>query len=437
MLKTRSTTALPYSGTESKLAHPGGMQGYQSVSGYQDEISFASYVAEDESFDQMTERGIRRDNDCSHSRSSVEWNPVTPATFTVSRYDKVNWPESYDQITSPVPAYYWWLKFPSTSSAPFGSNGMYGINQLSLPGSSFIEPLIQRSLDAMLPGIRAGLLSINSIIELKDFRSLPRLLQRFDFFQAKLPLWLKRSKKATLRELIRQGSETYLTYQFALKPLVSDICGLFDALTSFHQQVENLLRNAGKPHRSYYSCDVDDFFPVEQDQTVLYDRTYVRGGINCRRIVSYPDGKPRFRATTEYTYTLSEAQVANAQLYGLLDSLGVNLNPQIVWNAIPWSFAVDWVIGVNRWLGQYSRRLLEPRVNIHRYVWSCSARRKVECRMHFSPGESVSSEVLVMRAEQDAYCRYLASPDWTRSIAASGLNLKEFSFIAALIGARY
>jgi hypothetical protein len=38
------------------------------------------------------------------------------------------------------------------------------------------------------------------------------------------------------------------------------------------------------------------------------------------------------------------------QLKGFLDSLGVQLNASIIWNAVPYSFAADWFFGVGEWI---------------------------------------------------------------------------------------
>ena len=40
-------------------------------------------------------------------------------------------------------------------------------------------------------------------------------------------------------------------------------------------------------------------------------------------------------------------------LGGYLDSLGFELNPRIIWDAIPFSFVIDWFFGVGNWLNRF------------------------------------------------------------------------------------
>jgi hypothetical protein len=110
----------------------------------------------------------------------------------------------------------------------------------------------------------------------------------------------------------------------------------------------------------------------------------------------------------------------------LLDVLGVNLNPQIIWNALPWSFVVDWVIRVNKWLDNFKVSNLEPTTYIHQYCWSSKVEREILLSIGF-PG------VLdVQRITESAYRRQVTVPDYVRIIELSGLSLKEFSLAAAL-----
>lgn len=43
----------------------------------------------------------------------------------------------------------------------------------------------------------------------------------------------------------------------------------------------------------------------------------------------------------------------------LLDSLGFELNPKIIWDAIPFTFVIDWFFGVGSWLERFKIDTLE------------------------------------------------------------------------------
>lgn len=160
--------------------------------------------------------------------------------------------------------------------------------------------------------------------------------------------------------------------------------------------------------------------------------TVLTYGSDIRRVTTYQ--RARFGASVEYSYTLSTYQRENALLHGFLDALGVNFDPRIIWNAIPWSFAVDWVLGVNQWLRQFRTRLIEPQTVIYRFLWSIDIRRSVLC--YFKTGTSAyyvgHGEQPMYLLTERAYKRVPCQPDIYSSLTRSGINSHEFLLAASL-----
>lgn len=46
-------------------------------------------------------------------------------------------------------------------------------------------------------------------------------------------------------------------------------------------------------------------------------------------------------------------------LFGLMDTFGVQFNPRIIWDSIPFTFVIDWFFGVGKWLETFSIDALE------------------------------------------------------------------------------
>jgi hypothetical protein len=62
----------------------------------------------------------------------------------------------------------------------------------------------------------------------------------------------------------------------------------------------------------------------------------------------------------------------------LEDRIGLSqINLATLWNAIPWSFIVDWVLGVNRWLSGRRVLQMEPTIGISRVLWSVKRYRRI------------------------------------------------------------
>jgi hypothetical protein len=294
-------------------------------------------------------------------------------------------------------------------------------------------------MQATLPTIKAELSSLNSIYELKDFKSLPRLLLNF----SKL---LRRAgnggvlRSQSLREGLRSTADGYLQSEFNIRPLVSDILGVNEALSTFIKAINRLLNEAGRPRRRHFTYtwqelpdgteDSEPYWPVSptdmQNQYVAYYLTrYVR------------NSPAVFHFEIEYNFNYTQYQRENALMLALLDRLGVNLNPQIIWNAIPWSFVVDWVLGVNRWLSQFKVANMEPQINIRRCLYSISRSRDLYMEKKsfavypqiFNPG---AVTVTMPSIKESSYRRRTIMPG-VSSIESSGLTAKEVSLGAALV----
>jgi len=323
-----------------------------------------------------------------------------------------------------------------------------------------IGDLKDRSLDAMLPGIRPRLSAVNSVIELKDFATLPHTLTKLkDGFTGltrlakSVPKLSKLIKSgASVGKVVRAAADIFLQSEFNIKPLLSDISGVTTTIRTIKQETQKLLANAGKRQLRHYQCPLvaftDSTVPLRLgawtggNLSYYYNGVYAgyygpaqnlqRAEMKFGRNVTY--NKAMFHATIEYSYELDQYVRDNADLYGILDSLGVNFNPAIVWNAIPWSFVVDWVLGVSRWLNNYRIRLIEPRTTISNYCWSIAIDRTI--LVNFSqgafqvntPARSGSVSVVVERA----YKRVNERPDYYSSLQRSGISQHEFMLGAAL-----
>lgn len=295
--------------------------------------------------------------------------------------------------------------------------------------------LVAASLRAMLPGIRPRLSLPNSILELKDFKSLPHTFDRIrnaaSFLQpyGRKPLakLVKRAKRST-----GAVSDSYLQYQFNLAPLVSDLCGLFHTLTSVRQELALLVHNANRRQIRHFRRKMADRYPdtYDQRQNRVANQTWVCGtNLLYSRRVSYSIRD--FNATLEYSYKLPSLSNELMLVGAVLDSLGVNLNPSIVWNAIPWSFVVDWFLSVNSFLSNYKVRWIEPVTVLHQYCWSINVRREISIACGVDVLLPVNSH------DQEVYLRSVTMPaDWRSLLSSSGINLKEFMLASALAGSR-
>jgi hypothetical protein len=366
-----------------------------------------------------------------HYKRSVEYNTGS-CTVGTSLY----LPEglAYDRITCVDGAQLYREELFGPAIAPI--NGLEPLlkmqNQEILYAPAHLNELKKRSLQAMLPGIRPQLSLINSVIELKDFKTLPRTISR-------ITALAKRSGNV-LRRVLGGGADVYLQKEFNIVPLLSDIAGIQRALKNTSEQVKRLLTLERKVLTRHFYAPLDPkTYQGQRDTSSNFGPSVVingspgrlAGNFKAYRTVTYD--KAQFHAEIQYSYFLSEFQRENAAILGLADALGVNLNPAILWNALPWSFVVDWVIDVSRWLDQFKVGNLEPVTVIHRYLWSSEIRRRtrVDIETNLDVPTLPKPMVHAVDSVESTYKRELGSVSFS-DITTSGVSLKEFSLAGAL-----
>jgi hypothetical protein len=235
----------------------------------------------------------------------------------------------------------------------------------------------------------------------------------------------------------------------------SDLVGIFSSLTNIRKQVQHLLENEGKRQVRHFAApltgyeNVVDYYHALAWSAGFYSYAYggvvqpdtyqwhvaQRAPMQFKRDYSYT--RAMFYASMEFSYTLDQYVRDNAELYGLLDSLGVNFNPAIIWNAIPFSFVIDWVAGVSRWLDNYKIRLIEPRTSISNYCWAINVVRNTKTFLSQGTYSSTcpASSSQMADVVENLYYRFNDAPDFSGSLTRSGLSSREFILGGALAAA--
>lgn len=324
--------------------------------------------------------------------------------------------------------------------------------------SGRLSELEDRALSAMLPTMRADVSLVNSLIELKDFvtlkSSVESTLNAMKWFKEmfqKHPEYLRH----TLRQLKHSAADWFLQWNFNFSPLVKDVDSIYHSLASSREYAKRILRDEGKLRRQHYTVDILDEFPgvdVTSTGSNLGGEVSVDGGLSWspwdanlalssttvshRVIERYT--MARFNATIEYRYDLTQFERDNAVMLSFLDRLGVRLDPSIIWNAIPWSFVVDWVLGISKYLKARAVRNIDPHTVISNYCYSVKLEKFGERSIELSGSthSSGTAPVTCIRWKDEAYERVVCTPSLTNALSTSDLNAKEYSLAAALIAAR-
>jgi hypothetical protein len=415
-----------------------------------------------------------------------------PITDLFTPYTNIPWSTAsltatagYDSVLGGEPSKLLLIDHPSVRSlwGSFGdhNNGAPSLHQSQgvdgiLPLPPGLSYLVERSLLSMLPRIKSEISLINSVIELKDLKRLPDTIRnmasvfrratelgslistkgsRRPLTKNDLLLRVRRTfeinEGATLSEITRTGADGYLQAQFNIIPLLNDIISIQKVIRSIVSQINWLVNNQGRPqcrHFTYKWLSRQFTHSSSVIGPVTYTTGQFAGSISppgqtgCHRqlqdnirwerevIVDKPD---IFHGQIFFNYYFRRADVEHALLYGIYDALGINLNPAIIWNAIPWTFLLDWVVNVSSWLNKRTVLNLEPGVNITRYLWSWKASRRIRTVYYSTLASSLRKHrTYLPDIYESLYRRDIGLPSRSNSLYGSGLSDTELSLGAAL-----
>jgi len=176
-----------------------------------------------------------------------------------------------------------------------------------------------------------------------------------EFYQSGLPrLWGADIWEAKSSVAKAAGGE-YLNQQFGWAPLIADVRGAAYAAANAHRLLEAYKANSGKVVRRRYE------FPIERtrsvvdlgpaDAAVYFNAPFVTGIFDLTKPQPHLLKETSFYRKTWFSgaftyhlpvgYNSHNAVIRAGARAGPL--LGLELTPDTLWNAAPWTWAIDWV----------------------------------------------------------------------------------------------
>jgi hypothetical protein len=207
-------------------------------------------------------------------------------------------------------------------------------NSIPINGDGVLSSNAQGYINDAFYAVKPDLTSLSIPNFLLELRDLPKLFQ----------LW--KTKLAALVNLARAR----LNWSFGWKPFVADLETIKETLLSVYLQCVEWNRKAGDLiHRKHAFDPVSD--------TASGNFVYPSGTHKA-----YWSGSMDGRITAHLvfkTLKIPELETMETILKVYLDALGFELNPKIIWDAIPFSFVLDWFFEVGGWLQRFKSDTLE------------------------------------------------------------------------------
>lgn len=327
------------------------------------------------------------------------------------------------------------------------------------------DSLSASALATMLPSFQGGNSMINFIYELKDFKGTARnlynkirhgdrnigLWELFTGDRGKPPGKRRLSRRSTLRDL----STGHLASQFGWVPFFSDIQSLVTLMRKFDSVYRDYIRRANTIQSRYYGTWVPG---TAQPKTLLTSGVQGPQGGWAGNITSevayYIEAAEtqgvRYHACMRYRYPMpGELATAGGRNRALLDSLGLGFNPSHIWNMVPWTFAIDWLVNVSDYLDRMKQDNVRFQTEILDFCHSAKMQRAVTLSLNpsnqipniFTPYYPNTTKIFAGKFVTDScikshYKRLVGKPNLLGAITTSGLSLREFTLSGALLGVR-
>ncbi|DAD51880.1 TPA_asm: maturation protein, partial [ssRNA phage Gerhypos.1_24] len=286
-------------------------------------------------------------------------------------------------------------------AAPVGPSGMGDVGTLfGFPTAAQKSALGDQAFEALIPQIPQEVSLPNFLYELRELADLIPKIED---------------------SLIKSAAGGYLTYSFGYAPLIGDLRKLANLAETVAARLQYLRDTWGRETRLSFESTWETTAP----DTVVYNF----GEVYTYRRLSF---KGIFRAGGYLFHMLEDLDSKIGTLRGLVGALGFNNPLGVLWEAIPFSFVVDWFTRIGNAI---SRSAVQPFVG----PWEL---RRVSHSYHMSgtwsytvtfPNGYSPTKWEVAAGSYDAYQREVGLPVPASLIDTEGLTSNQQTLATALI----
>lgn len=161
--------------------------------------------------------------------------------------------------------------------------------------------------------------------------------------------------------LSKEAADAFLAYSFAISPLLGDISNTAETLSGLSARIAFFRKNNKTPVRVCFSKDLSNAYAVEPTSfPPVEDVTTSNTGVNIFR-TQYA---ARYRATAYATYDVSKLKDNDIAYRLAKKAFGFSDPLVFLWEKIPFSFVLDWIVDVGNYLSSL------PSISTFPYVLS-------------------------------------------------------------------
>jgi hypothetical protein len=181
---------------------------------------------------------------------------------------------------------------------------------------------------------------------------------------------------------IKSIADAYLAIQFGWKPLLADINSWIKSIVELDKQFQFLIRNNGKPVRRRVNL-LDESTSGQLYFTGnigITRNTYVDWPGRSARVSSWGlrvlfEKQTKVWASGEFMFFLGDVTLpgTESRIKGRL--LGLKVSPSVVWEAVPWSWLVDWLTNAGDVINALDEQVADRTLARYLYVMKHTTRK--------------------------------------------------------------
>jgi hypothetical protein len=185
---------------------------------------------------------------------------------------------------------------------------------------------------------------VNSLFELKQTLTLAKSWSNRDEL---IRRWHKfRGRNARLGDALQGAANERLAHVYGTKLLIQEARFLFESLTRINEKVDKFMKQVNTVRRLYKKTPKVVTFPLFSRRVPFAEL----GMDGHSQLVYEVNVKHTSRAVLYYWASMPKFKQYWTRVQQLCDAYGIRLDAGILWDAIPYSFTVDWFLNVGPWL---------------------------------------------------------------------------------------
>jgi hypothetical protein len=221
-----------------------------------------------------------------------------------------------------------------------------------------------------------------------------------------------------------------LAWQFAVRPTLQDAKAIATIIESLEKTLSDLIRKGNDLQVRHYKrpADIITLPPKVRASTQSYE-----GDTSTEVWRTYEWVlRPTYRASMYFTYDTTKLQAMVGKIQSMVNALGVSKIASVIWEAIPYSFVVDWFVNVGDLIDSVEDSILDPLpIVVHDFTHSLKYGHRAIATWHFQ-----NYVIDIYRETKSFYERRRDIPSLWDSLSVHSPNLNQVGLGLSLIIAK-